>query len=572
MNSKFRILCVDDEVAILKILEILLVANGYEILKAENGAEALKILLEDRVDLVLMDVMMPKVDGFEVCRRIKEDERYRDIPVILITGLAAKEDRVKGIEAGAEDFLTKPLDASEILARIKMLLKFKTIHERRIGELLIDMGFISEQQLQEALKISKEQKIKVGEVLTSIGALDKDHIYWVLSTQLQMNYVELSPDMIDRELVKQFPLKTLEELLCLPLYENMGEIHFAIADPQNQKIVKEVKILKPHKTVHLNLALPQKIADILNSFKEETAVEPQPAKIAPPEKPAIIPPPSPLSEMYEPPKGEAQWNDFAARLLSMPPGEVYWFYETPRECRLILQKGEFFETVHQYPSGVYPLIQVHLERHLNSQDGKGKSLLYLHDPSTRQPGAFNVWPMSGLRRIMIRFQRLPLFSEEEWVIAHPQGPESLAALRQFQENYPRLIVGGQERLFIKQCFYSLLQSGGGLSSFPPPLFIEGQIEMVFPDVVQLTHDELNKKSFLTGCQESPHPYVFYENGPPDFPIKEIPQIFSRFWKNIVFYIPFASLEIMQKTLADRQDWQIEGFHALFFQPYQWQAL
>jgi DNA-binding response OmpR family regulator len=79
---------------------------------------------------VLLDVMMPKLDGFEVCRRIKADERLRNIPVVLITALAAKEDRIKGIEAGAEDFISKPIDKGEVLARVSMLLKMKYLNDR----------------------------------------------------------------------------------------------------------------------------------------------------------------------------------------------------------------------------------------------------------------------------------------------------------------------------------------------------------------------------------------------------------------------------------------------------------
>jgi len=83
------------------------------------------------IDLVLLDVMMPEMNGFEVCRQIKEDQKLRNIPVILITALTAKEDRIRGIEAGAEEFLSKPFDRTEVLARIKMLLKVKELGDDR---------------------------------------------------------------------------------------------------------------------------------------------------------------------------------------------------------------------------------------------------------------------------------------------------------------------------------------------------------------------------------------------------------------------------------------------------------
>ncbi len=128
--AKRKILCVDDEPMNLKILEKLLVSNEYEVIKAEDGEAALKTIGENTVDLVLLDVMMPKLDGFEVCRRIKGDERYRNIPVVMITALSAKEDRIKGIEAGAEDFISKPIDQGEVLARVRMLLKMKTLNDQ----------------------------------------------------------------------------------------------------------------------------------------------------------------------------------------------------------------------------------------------------------------------------------------------------------------------------------------------------------------------------------------------------------------------------------------------------------
>jgi len=128
--QKPRILCVDDEPANLKLLEALLAPRGYEVIKATDGKEALEKLNEQGMDIVLLDVMMPEINGFEVCKKIKEDNRYRHIPVVMITALRSREDRIKGIEAGAEDFISKPFDHGEVLARIKMLLKIKNLNDR----------------------------------------------------------------------------------------------------------------------------------------------------------------------------------------------------------------------------------------------------------------------------------------------------------------------------------------------------------------------------------------------------------------------------------------------------------
>jgi len=127
---KSRILCVDDDQLNLCLLEDMLVPRGFEVVTAINGLEALDRVRQERVDLVLLDVMMPLMDGFEVCRRIKADDTNRNIPVIMITAYSAREYRINGIEAGAEDFISKPFDSSEVMARIGMLLKVKMLHDQ----------------------------------------------------------------------------------------------------------------------------------------------------------------------------------------------------------------------------------------------------------------------------------------------------------------------------------------------------------------------------------------------------------------------------------------------------------
>jgi response regulator RpfG family c-di-GMP phosphodiesterase len=125
-----RILCVDDEPLNLILLEAILVPKGYEVLRAADGASALEIIATTKVDVVILDVMMPGINGFEVCKKIKSDERYRNIPVIMITAYAARENRISGIESGAEDFISKPFDVAEVLARIGMLLRVKTLNDQ----------------------------------------------------------------------------------------------------------------------------------------------------------------------------------------------------------------------------------------------------------------------------------------------------------------------------------------------------------------------------------------------------------------------------------------------------------
>jgi putative two-component system response regulator len=129
MNEKPVILVVDDQRQNIELLEALLVPQGYDIVEAMNGDEALGQLARNRIDLILLDVMMPGMDGFEVTRRVRQDIKHRQLPIILVTALRETEERVKGIEAGCDDFITKPFDKTELLARVGSLLKIKAYND-----------------------------------------------------------------------------------------------------------------------------------------------------------------------------------------------------------------------------------------------------------------------------------------------------------------------------------------------------------------------------------------------------------------------------------------------------------
>ncbi|MDO8445556.1 MAG: response regulator [Deltaproteobacteria bacterium] len=124
------ILTVDDQELNLAILEDYLKPLGYRVVKARNGTEALAQIKSEKPDIVLLDIMMPDIDGYEVCRRVKEDPDSRDIPVVIVTSLEETEDLVKALEYGADEFLTKPVNEIEIRARVKSLLKKKTLNDQ----------------------------------------------------------------------------------------------------------------------------------------------------------------------------------------------------------------------------------------------------------------------------------------------------------------------------------------------------------------------------------------------------------------------------------------------------------
>ncbi len=118
-----RVLVVDDEPDIRDVLRITLEAEKYEVIEAENGEEAIKIITQKTPDLVLLDYKMPKMDGREVCRRIKKDILLRHLPIIMVTGKGEITDKVDGIDAGADDYIVKPFEPEELLAHIKMILR-----------------------------------------------------------------------------------------------------------------------------------------------------------------------------------------------------------------------------------------------------------------------------------------------------------------------------------------------------------------------------------------------------------------------------------------------------------------
>ncbi len=124
-----KILVVDDLEPNLRLLEAKLKSEYYSVTTANNGFDALKLAKEKSPDIILLDVMMPKMDGFEVCRRLKADQATAGIPVVMVTALTEQEDRVRGLEAGADDFITKPIDEFHLFARVRSLVRIKELFD-----------------------------------------------------------------------------------------------------------------------------------------------------------------------------------------------------------------------------------------------------------------------------------------------------------------------------------------------------------------------------------------------------------------------------------------------------------
>lgn len=136
METAAKLLVVDDNEQNLTLLRVILQRHGYDPLLARSGEEALRQVREAPPDLIILDVMMPGIDGIEVCRRLKDDEATRLIPIVIMTALNQPEDKIRGIEAGADDFLTKPVNQPELMARVRTALKVKRTIDRKVGVLL----------------------------------------------------------------------------------------------------------------------------------------------------------------------------------------------------------------------------------------------------------------------------------------------------------------------------------------------------------------------------------------------------------------------------------------------------
>lgn len=179
-----KILIIDDELHIVELLKYNLESNGYKTLYALNGRDGLNEVFEKKPDLILLDVMLPEMDGFDVCKEIKKSKEFEAVPIIMLTAKGEEFDKILGLELGADDYITKPFSVRELLARIKVVLRRNSKEESskvvNIGELFIDMdkheavkgGRTLELTLKE-FELLRLLILNKGRVLTRDFLLDK---------------------------------------------------------------------------------------------------------------------------------------------------------------------------------------------------------------------------------------------------------------------------------------------------------------------------------------------------------------------------------------------------------------
>lgn len=231
-NPRPRVLVVDDERINLELVGAVLASVDFEVFKATSGEEALSFLSKTDVDLVLLDILLPGIDGYEVCRRLKQQEATRLIPVILLTGLDDLTARIQGIEAGADDFLVKPPNHMELIARTRSLVKVKSLNDSLIGteNVLISLARVVEAKdvytrghisrtSELAVLVGKRmglsgrdvEALRLGGILHDIGKIG-------VPREILNKPGPLSPE--EFRIIKSHP--DVGHQICLPLKKTLG--------------------------------------------------------------------------------------------------------------------------------------------------------------------------------------------------------------------------------------------------------------------------------------------------------------------------------------------------------------
>jgi DNA-binding response OmpR family regulator len=188
-KSKPKILIVDDMPDNIEFIEACLSVEPYDIVTTSSGKEAIQKLKDEKLDMILLDVMMPEISGYEVCKIVKNNPETQFVPVLMLTALSELEDRIKGIEAGADDFLIKPINRLELKTRIKSLLRVKCMHDRLLAD-----------------RDSLEIKNRVQSILTAIIPT----LLRVISDEEKKVVINQMTSMVEKTLLEIYHLENRE--------------------------------------------------------------------------------------------------------------------------------------------------------------------------------------------------------------------------------------------------------------------------------------------------------------------------------------------------------------------------
>src|SRR5688572_9347229 len=194
-EKKPRVLAVDDQRDALRLLQIRLQQAGFDCITAGDGNAAIELLAKEPVDVIILDVMMPQMDGMETCRRLKADEKTRDIPVLFLTAKFEMEDKIRGLEVGGHDYLTKPVEQAELLARTKSALRVKQLQDQLKERIHLQQTI---NQLQQGMLTEHWQKT-LGQLAASLAHEINNPLAAALgSAQLLAMDESLDKNVLDR--------------------------------------------------------------------------------------------------------------------------------------------------------------------------------------------------------------------------------------------------------------------------------------------------------------------------------------------------------------------------------------
>lgn len=259
-----RILIVDDDPISRETLEDILYAQKYKLTFAENGIDSIKKVEENPPDLILMDIMMPKMNGIEACRKLKSDDKNKHIPIILVTALDSKDDMVKGLDAGADDFLTKPVNRIELRARVRSMLRIKKQYDDLMLALQMreDLSNLIVHDIRNILNI-----ITMSSYILKFQNID-DRDGFQRSVDIIQNQTRRMDNFLDDILMLakmkegKMILKTSEVELN-ELIGNVAKNHSPVAESKGLKI--ELDLPKESKKLHVDPNLFERVLDNLVS-------------------------------------------------------------------------------------------------------------------------------------------------------------------------------------------------------------------------------------------------------------------------------------------------------------------
>jgi two-component system, sensor histidine kinase and response regulator len=272
-SKKAKILIVDDEEHIVKALRYVLENEGFDVETAFDGEETLNMVENSKPDIILLDVMMPKKNGYDVCRILKEDKRTQLIPIVMLTALKQKEERIKGIEAGADDFISKPIDQRELLTRIKSLLRIKSLYDEleencnKLQSLKIYNESLTDMVVRDMKSILSGAIGNLNLLSTKTEQLNDNQKEYVESTQASNNdLLNIILNLLDIRLLEENKFKINREKIDLEeIVKNSIISQEPLAKLVNKQIVQEMNL--PEKTIlYADKGLVERVlANLLNN-------------------------------------------------------------------------------------------------------------------------------------------------------------------------------------------------------------------------------------------------------------------------------------------------------------------